>query len=140
VRPWWGDSPSPPVTAAGSQRIQGESDHRTGVRLTKKRIDEQAPKGRAWTALDVRCGAAPCIETMRANTGRSVRPAARGLTLRCVSGLLVVTQTGDLADHELRPGDVFRTDGRGLVVAWAIHDSGFVVSIDTEIGAAKRAA
>lgn len=103
-------------------------------------MDEQAPKGRATGALDVRRGTAPCVETMRANTARSLRPAARGLALQCVSGLVVVTQEGDPDDHELRPGDVFRTSRRGLVVAWAIQDSGFIVRSDTEAGAAKRAA
>ncbi len=104
------------------------------------RMDEQAPKGRPKAALEVRCGTAPCVETMRANTVRSLRPAACGLALRCVSGLVVVTQKGDLDDHVLRPGDVFRTGRRGLVVAWAIQDSAFIARTDTEAGAAKRAA
>ena len=68
---------------------------------------------------------------MRANTARSLRPAACGLALRCPSGLVVVTQKGDRDDQELYPGDEFRTSSRGLVVAWAILDSGFIVRTDT---------
>lgn len=105
-----------------------------------KSMDEQAPRERARAALDIRCGTGPCVETMRANTVRSLRPAACGLALRCVSGLMVVTQKGDRDDHELRPGDVFRTGRRGLVVAWAIRDSGVIVRADAEAGAANRAA
>ena len=104
------------------------------------RMDEQAPKSRARAALEVRCSTAPSVETMRANSARSLRPAACGLALRCVSGLVVVTQKGDLVDHELRPGDVFRTGRRGLVVAWAVQDSGFIVRTDIEPSWARRAA
>ena len=52
-----------------------------------KSMDEQAPRERARAALDVRCGTGPCVETMRANTARSLWPAASGLILRCISGL-----------------------------------------------------
>lgn len=105
-----------------------------------RRMDEEAPRGRTRTTLDVRCGTAPCLETMRANTARSLRPAACGLALRCVSGLVVVTQKGDPDDHELRPGDEFRTSSRGLVVAWAISDSGFILRSDTEAEGTRWAA
>ena len=95
-----------------------------------KWMDEEAPKGTG--ALEVRCGTAPCVETMRANTARSLRLGAFGLLLRCVYGLVVLTQKGDLHDHVLRPGEVFRTTRRGLVVAWALQDSGVMVGTDTE--------
>jgi hypothetical protein len=65
------------------------------------------------------------LEFMRRDTARRLRPGMRGLMLRCASGLLVVTQTGDRFDHVLRPGDVFRTGKRGRVVAWALSDSVF---------------
>lgn len=108
--------------------------------MTTKRPIEQASKGKTKATLDVRCGAAPCLETMRANAARSLRPAARGLALRCLSGLVVVTQTGDRGDRELYPGDEFRTSSRGLVVAWAIRDSGFIVRTDTGALGTRRAA
>ena len=103
-------------------------------------MDERRLQVGAKAALEVRCGAAPCVETMRPNTALSLRPAACGLALRCVSGLVVVTQKGDLVDHELHPGDVFRTGRRGLVVAWAIQDSGFIVRTAAEPAAVRRAA
>ena len=62
---------------------------------------------------------------MRRNTARSLRPGVRGLDVRCDSGLLIVTQTGDRKDHELHSGDVFRTSRRGRVVVWAIWASHF---------------
>jgi hypothetical protein len=65
------------------------------------------------------------LECMRRNTALGLRPGARGLTLRCTSGLLVVTQKDDREDHELRPGDEFQTSKRGWVVAWALADSAF---------------
>jgi hypothetical protein len=80
------------------------------------------------------------LRLMRANTARSLRPATCGLELRCLSGLLVVTQKGDRDDHELYPGDEFRTSSRGLVVAWAILDSGFVVRTDAGALRTRRAA
>jgi hypothetical protein len=97
-----------------------------------RRVDEQGKMGRTRATPEAGSGTASGLEvlgleTMRANTARSLRPAARGLNLRCVSGLVVVTQKGDRDDHELRPGDEFRTSSRGLVVAWAIVDSGFIV-------------
>jgi hypothetical protein len=67
------------------------------------------------------------LECMRRNTARGLRPGARGLALRCTSGLLVVTQKGDREDHELRPGDEFQTARRGRVVVWALPDSAFAV-------------
>jgi hypothetical protein len=103
-----------------------------------KRMHEQAP--RAAAMLHVGSGAIPGLETMRANTARSLRPTAPGLTLRCVSGLVVVTQKGDRDDHELGPGEEFRTSRRGLVVAWAILDSRFMVMTDAEADQTRRAA
>ena len=104
------------------------------------RLDERANQDRARAVLEVRRGTAPYVETIRANTARSLRPSGRGLVLRCVSGLVVVTQRGDRDDHELRPGDVFRTGRRGLVVAWAIQDSGVIASTAIEASWERRAA
>ena len=67
------------------------------------------------------------LERMRPNTARSLIPGTRGLALRCMSGLLVVTQKGDREDHELHPGEAFHTKKRGRVVAWALADSAFTV-------------
>ena len=88
---------------------------------------------------DVRSGTAPRVERMLANSARSVRSAAHGLELRCVSGLVVVTQKGDRDDHVLYPGDEFRTLSRGLVVAWALLDSRLVV-VNAAAGAGTRRA
>ena len=77
---------------------------------------------------------------MRANTARSLRPADCGLELRCLSGLVVVTQKSDRDDHELCPGDGFRTSRRGLVGAWPSLDSRFMVMTDAEADRTRRAA
>ena len=108
--------------------------------MTTKRPIEQGLEGQDQATLDVRCGTAPCLETMRANTARSLHSAACGLELRCLSGLVVVTQKGDRDDHELYPGDEFRTSSRGLVVAWAILDSALSVRTDDGALGTRRAA
>jgi len=51
----------------------------------------------------------------------SLRPGRGGLVLSCRSGLILVTQAGDLRDHVLEPGQAFRAHRRGLVVAWALR-------------------
>jgi hypothetical protein len=50
----------------------------------------------------------------------ALRPGPAGLSLTCESGVFLVTQEGDLADHVLEAGATFRTEARGLVVAWAL--------------------
>jgi hypothetical protein len=67
------------------------------------------------------------LECMHKNAAQGLRPGARGLALRCTSGLLVVTQKGDRDDHELLPGEEFHTAKRGRVVVWALADSAFTV-------------
>jgi hypothetical protein len=59
---------------------------------------------------------------IRDNGTLSFRPGPRGLVLQCQSGTLLVTQEGDPLDHVLGACDEFRTDGRGLVVVWALSD------------------
>lgn len=83
--------------------------------LTMTRVSEQGPKGLY-------------LQKLRRNATKSLRPGAEGLALQVVSGLMVVTQEGDPRDHELRPGDVFRTTSRGLLVAWALSDGSFTVN------------
>ena len=69
----------------------------------------------------------PRAANMRPNTAMSLDPGGGGLALRCETGLIVVTQKGDREDHELHPGDEFRTRKRGRVVAWSLPNSGFTV-------------
>jgi len=108
------------------------------VRLTTRRSNEQPPRAR--TAPDIGGGTAPGTESMWANSARSLNPGPHGLVLRCLSGLLVLTQKGDREDHALYPGDEYRTSSRGLVVAWAILDSRFTVRTDAGALDARRAA
>jgi len=69
----------------------------------------------------------PRAASMCPNTALSLDPGGGGLALRCETGLIVVTQKGDREDHELHPGDEFRTRKRGRVVAWSLPVSGFTV-------------
>ena len=108
--------------------------------MTTKRSIKKAPRGRTGTTLDTHRGAARGVEPMLANTARSLHPTARGLELRCVSGLVVVTQEGDRDDHVLYPGDEFRTSRRGRVVAWAMLDSRLTVSSGAGAADTRRAA
>jgi len=52
----------------------------------------------------------------------ALRPGRGGLVLACQSGLFLVTQAGDPLDHVLEPFQVFRSHGRGRVVAWALRE------------------
>jgi hypothetical protein len=99
--------------------------------MKMKRTDERGRLGR---------GTAPGLKTLRGNTVRSLWPGGYGLTVHCVSGLVVVTQTGDRKDHELRPGDEFRTSSRGLVVVWALTDSRFAVTTNAAADGPMKAA
>lgn len=101
---------------------------------------EQDGPAEIGSVQKVGCGAVPGLRTVRANGVLSLRPGGCGLVLRCMSGLMVVTQKGDREDHELHPGDEFRTDRRGLVVAWALSDSAFTVGAGTEADEPKKAA
>ena len=73
--------------------------------------------------MSIRCGMPVGRVELVANEVMSLRPGPCGLAVRCLSGLLVVTQKGDRKDHELRPGAEFRTRRRGLVVVWAFRPS-----------------
>jgi hypothetical protein len=101
---------------------------------------QQRAKDNRRAALEVRCGMRAGLERMRANTAWSIRPGSCGLALRCVSGLVVVTQKDDPKDHELLPGDEYRTNRRGLVVAWAVEDSDFTVRTTSGEDEPRRAA
>ena len=75
------------------------------------------------TVTQVQCGMPERVVSLGANEAMSLRPGKCGLALRCLSGLLVVTQKGDRKDHELRPGEEFHTRQRSRVVAWALRPS-----------------
>jgi hypothetical protein len=63
----------------------------------------------------------PKDATLRVHPGRS------GVILRADAGLLHVTQSGDLEDHVLAPGEELRLPRGGLVVAFALAPSRLVV-------------
>ncbi len=45
--------------------------------------------------------------------------AARGALVRCMEGLVWITQDGDRSDHFVAAGDTFRVDRDGLVLVQA---------------------
>lgn len=47
----------------------------------------------------------------------------RGAEIRCLEGMLWITQEGDFRDYILRAGDSFRTDRKGKVVLQALNHS-----------------
>ncbi|MEZ0396760.1 MAG: DUF2917 domain-containing protein [Anaerolineales bacterium] len=50
----------------------------------------------------------------------------RGAEIRCLEGVLWITQEGDLRDYILKPGETFVTDRKGKVVLQALkHASTF---------------
>ena len=90
--------------------------------------------------LRVRCGSAADERRLGANGVLGLHPGACGLTLRCLSGIVVVTQRGDREDHVLRPGEAFVTERRGLVVAWALTGCEIAVGSLLAEDAPRRAA
>jgi len=94
--------------------------------VVMREVEARGVRSRVVTS--VRCGMQAGVVEMRGNDVMSLRPGACGLALRCLSGIVVVTQKGDREDHELHPGDEFRTSRRGLVVAWALEASVCAVS------------
>jgi hypothetical protein len=90
--------------------------------------------------VKVRCGTEPGLEHIRANGVMSFRPGACGLAVRCLSGVMVVTQKGDHKDHELFPGEGFRTTRQGLVVVWALADSACSVMDGASVSEPRLAA
>ncbi|MBX3652322.1 MAG: DUF2917 domain-containing protein [Burkholderiales bacterium] len=61
------------------------------------------------------------LHVMAAGDTRSVM-AGRGTVVRCLSGLIWVTQEGDPLDHMVPAGARYCSGGAGLIVASAIKD------------------
>lgn len=108
--------------------------------MTTKRAIEHGPGNGTRTTPNHRGATAPRVEQMLANTARSLLPPADGLELQCLAGLVVVTQEGDRDDHVLYPGDGYRTDRRGRVVAWALLDTRLAVTPGAGALDSRRAA
>ncbi len=53
----------------------------------------------------------------------SIDGDARGHSVRCLEGILWLTQQGDPVDHVLRPGRTFTLNRKGRVVVMAGGDS-----------------
>lgn len=47
----------------------------------------------------------------------------RGSEIRCLEGMLWITQEGDLRDYILKAGETFVTDRKGKVVLQALNHS-----------------
>lgn len=61
------------------------------------------------------------LHAMAAGDTRSVM-ASRGTVVRCLSGLIWVTQQGDPLDHMVPAGARYCSGGTGLIVASAVKD------------------
>ena len=53
---------------------------------------------------------------------------ARGVTVRCESGVLWVTQKGQEQDGLLKAGGRLETQSRGRIVIWAFSDAVFLIT------------
>jgi hypothetical protein len=62
----------------------------------------------------------------------------RGETIRCLKGVVWVTQESDPQDYILEAGDTFRVTRRGAVVAQAMRDAQFQYSLHTSSSALGR--
>ena len=67
----------------------------------------------------------------------------RDETIRCLKGVVWVTQQADAQDYILEPGDTFRITRRGAVVVEALQDAQLQYSLPTahhSLGAETRTA
>ena len=60
--------------------------------------------------------------------------AARGALVRCLEGLVWITQDGDRADHVVGAGDWFRVDRDGAVVVQATRPARVAIESPDEDG------
>jgi len=58
----------------------------------------------------------------------SLEGAKHGITVRCFSGAIWLTQQRDIRDLLLVPGDEFTVQGKGLTVLQAIEDAIIAIS------------
>lgn len=58
--------------------------------------------------------------------------AARGALVRCLDGLVWITQDGDRADHVVGAGDSFRVDRDGTVVVQATRPARLAIESPDE--------
>jgi len=58
--------------------------------------------------------------------------AARGALVRCLEGLVWITQDGDRADHVVAAGDAFRVDRDGAVVVQATRPARIAIESPCE--------
>jgi hypothetical protein len=58
--------------------------------------------------------------------------AARGALVRCVEGLVWITQDGDRADHIVGAGDSFRVDRDGSVIVQATRPARVAIESPTD--------
>ncbi len=66
----------------------------------------------------------------------SLRHAAPGLLVRCLSGMVWVTQEGDSRDYILERGDTFRVERRGAVAVQALSSARIVAGEASAVTAA----
>ena len=62
------------------------------------------------------------------NSVLSLTPNRPGMTLRCETGTLWLTQAGDHMDYFLKVGESFQPKGSGLLVVQALGESSLSVS------------
>ncbi len=74
-------------------------------------------------ALFGRGANAGVIRALPANTAFSLPSPRRGTEIAVLDGLVLLTQTGDPADHVLGSGDVLRLGGTGRAVAMALREA-----------------
>ena len=63
--------------------------------------------------------------------------AARGALVRCLEGLVWITQDGDRADHIVSAGDTFRVDRDGSVIVQATRPARVAIESPRETASAR---
>jgi len=71
----------------------------------------------------------PFFCTLPEGERETVRKRDRAVRIRCVTGLLWVTQEGDIRDIILKPGDEFTITRRGVALISSLRDSEFSSSL-----------
>jgi len=71
----------------------------------------------------------PLFTTLHKGEREVIRKRDKSVRVRCISGLLWITQERDIRDIILKPGDEFTITNRGVALISSLDDSEFSSSL-----------
>jgi hypothetical protein len=71
----------------------------------------------------------PFLSTLHKGERDVIKKRDKAVRVRCISGLLWITQEGDIRDIILKPGDEFTITSRGVALISSLDDSEYSSSL-----------